>query len=461
MEGLEVRVTAQGAHRDGTARVHPRVLAGLWQAPGPCTLRFGTRRVRVRVAADPSLGTGQVDIPLPLAESLCLPGSLRAGLRRQGGELVLGPLIGLLVSPQALARLRRDGLEPPYSGYARWAAELGAILCLFSAGDVDLARQTIAGLRPEGGAGRTWRLTPARFPLPRVVLSRVFSDERAGARAFLSRAPALDCIVLRLGPLGHLEGLRIVSAQPDLVTLIPWTRPVRGDTLTDALSRFSEIVIKPDLPAAGTGVYHLRRRRRGWLLTGLPASQRRQEWLPNHAAVHAVLGRLAAGGGDYLLQEGVPRATFLGHPFDLLALVQQDGHGRWEASALVARVLPAEADADPAAAGWTAPAEVALRHAFPERWEDVWKRARRAAAAAARAVDRERGPRFELGVHLAVSPNGRIHLLQVEGELRVEHLAPLHDPYAARRVYGCPIACAVALDGENGHVPRSPAGTCA
>lgn len=103
--------------------------------------------------------------------------------------------------------------------------------------------------------------------------------------------------------------------------------------------------------------------------------------------------------------------------------------------------------------------EVALRHAFPERWEDAWERARRVAAAAARTVDRERGPRFELGVRLAASLDGGIHPLQVEGELRVERLGPLHDPYAARRVYGRPIACAGALDGEKGHVPRSPGGT--
>lgn len=301
-------------------------------------------------------------------------------------------------------------------------------------------------------------MAPSRnpIPLPRVVLSRVSSDEGAGGGSFLSRAPAWGCTVLRLGPIGHLEGLRIVAAHRDLAPLIPWTCPLNGNTLADALSRFSEIVIQPDLPSQGAGLYRLRRHRRGWLLASLPPGRGQQRLLPSRAAVHAALGQLLPAGRPYVVQEAAALASFLGHPFDLLALVQKDGHGRWEASALAARILSTEPETGPTPYGWTASAEVALRHAFPERWKDLWERACRIAAAAARAVDRTRGPLFELGVRMAVSPDGSVHLLQVEGEPQAEHLSLLHDPYAARRVYGCPIACAAALDGEKRHVPRSP-----
>ncbi|HEY8394654.1 MAG TPA: hypothetical protein VIK92_07655 [Thermaerobacter sp.] len=189
MDGLEVRVTVRTTHGDGTVHVHPGILEGVRQAPGPCSLRFGTRQARVRLVPDPGLDAGRVDVSATLAASLCLPGSLRMGLRRQGdGELFLGPLIGLLISPQVLERMRRYGLEPPYTGFARHAAEVGAILCLFAAGDVDPAQETVAGLRPEGGAGERWRLVATRFPFPGS--SSAESPATRGRAAALS-SPAL------------------------------------------------------------------------------------------------------------------------------------------------------------------------------------------------------------------------------------------------------------------------------
>ena len=460
MVRLAVRVEVESAGRAATVRVARGLLPALQLAPGRHVLSFGTRRVRARVEEDAGLAPGRVVVPAPVAQRLVLPGALRTSIQRhEEGEIAFGPLIGLMVAPRVLDRLRGDGLRPPFTAYARYARELGAVLCVFTAGDVDPRESAIAGYRPETGPGGSWSLLPGRFPVPRVVLRRVFSHEGLESDPFTARAPGAGCTVLRIGRITQLEGLSMAARDPDLAPLIPWTRRLGPDTLAAALNQLQDLFVKPDLPSGGDGLYRLTRQRQGWRLTRWTPDGPGERWLPDDGAVREALAPLLTAPAVHLVQESLPLATYLGNPFDLFALVQRDGRGQWDVSALLARIAaPGRAITSPGAGGWVAPAEAALRQAFPRRWSDLAQDVGRVARAAAQAVDRAGGPRYEVGVQLALLPDGTVRLVQVDGEPRAEHVTRVHDPYAAQRIHRCPVYCAAGLAVRWAHGPLPPAG---
>lgn len=429
-------------------RVGRQLMAKLRLTPGLYPVRFGTRRVRAHVDAGARLAAERVVVSSAVAKDLCLPGALRTSIQRHGeGGIAFGPLIGILVAPRVLERLRRQGLQPPHVDYARRARELGAVLCWFTPRDVNPSLSVIAGHTAEAGSGGRWRLIPSRFPVPRVVLRRIPSHEGPESDSFTARAPRLGCTVLRMGPIPQLEGLRTWAADPGLAPLIPWTRRLEPESLGAALREFADFFVKPDLPSVGLDLYRLARQEQGWRLIRWAPEGCAEQWLPDDKAVQEALAPLAGGPGAHLVQEALPLATYLGNPFDLSAVVQKDGRQGWDLSALLARVAaPGQEITSPGAVGWVAPGEAALRHAFPCRWPQLGSEIRRVALAAARAVDAKWGRRFELAVQLAVLRNGTLRLLHVDGEPDVELAARIHDPYAVQRLPRCPVDCAAGVD---------------
>ncbi|ADU50540.1 hypothetical protein Tmar_0419 [Thermaerobacter marianensis DSM 12885] len=457
MVRLLVRVEIE-AGRAAPVRVARGLLSALQRPPGRHVLRFGTRHVRVRLDEDAGLPPGRVAVPAAVAERLALPGGGRMAMQPVDAGLELGPLVGLMVARGVLARLRAEGVGRPFTAYARHARELGAVLCLFSPADGQVDAKAITGYRPEERRGGRWHLTEARFPVPRVILRRVFSDEGPESDPLTARGPEMGCTVLRIGRLTHLEGLQLAATDGDLAPRIPWTRRLGPDTLAEALAAFPDLFVKPDVPSGGAGVYRLTRQDRGWRLMAAAEDRTGTQELPDPRAVQAALAALAAGPTAFVVQEALPLATYLGNPFDVFALVQPDARGHWDVSALLARVAaPGCVLTSPGAGGRVAPAEAALRHAFPTRWPQVCDELGRVARAAARAVDAGAGPRFELGVQLALLPDGAVRLLQVEGQPRLDDTLLLWDAYAAQRLYRCPIHRAVGLALEWARAPLSPA----
>ncbi|HEY8552098.1 MAG TPA: YheC/YheD family protein [Thermaerobacter sp.] len=458
MVRLLVRVEIEAAGRAAPVRVAKGLLRALRCPPGRHIVRFGTRHVRIRLDEDDGLPPGRVLVPAPVAERLALPGGGRMAIQPGAAGLELGPLIGLMVAPSVLARLRAEGIGRPFAAYARHSRELGAVLCLFSPGDVEGDANAIKGYRPEERRGGRWHLTETRFPVPRVVLRRVFSDEGPDSDPLTARGPEVGCTVLRIGRLTHLEGLQLAATDGDLAPRIPWTRRLGPDTLAEALEAFPDLFVKPDVPSGGAGVYRLTRQERGWRLIRAAGGRNGTQDLPDPRAVQDALAAVAGDPTAFVVQEALPLATYLGNPFDVFALVQPDAGGHWGVSALLARIAaPGRALTSPGAGGWVAPGEAALRHAFPSRWRQLRDELERIARAAARAVDAGAGPRFELGVQLALLPDGAVRLLQVEGQPRLADTPPLCDAYAAQRLYRCPIHRAVGLALEWAQDPLSPA----
>lgn len=377
---------------------------------------------------------------MPVQVSICRP---------QAWEVALGPLVGLLISRAKLAAVLAGLVDTVYCRYAAYAREAGAILCFFTVDGLDPAGASVRGYQLHPGAGGAWDWVETDFPLPRVVYDRCFGKEgRAEAARLRELAPTLGmAVVNHMVKITKLQAFTVLTKYSELARHLPFTAPLTPETLAGALEAHDDLYLKPDALYKGMGVYRLTRQAGDWLLGSRADGGTEHRLLPDREALMKTLGTLLAPGTNYLIQEGLPLATYLGNRFDFRSLVQKDGLGDWTVTGIVARIAPDGSPiTSPRSGGCTAPAARVLQHAFPDRWKAVLTDLERVSVDLARRVDRQLGPCAELGLDLGVVADGTVRLVEVNGKPLKVSLQRLNDPLVTERIYRYPIHFACYLD---------------
>ncbi len=448
MDRFLASVTIRPGKTSAPVLLSPGLLSGLDLAPGrSCVLRFGLRRVETCFRPGSGLGPAEVSLPRPLALRLDLTLPLEAAVfRYDRGEVGLGPLIGLLISRACLRHVLACRETSAAHHYACHAREMGAVLCLFCVGDVDPAQASVKGyVNVPGPLGSEW--IARRLPLPRVVYDRVMGARGEAIRARVLADRLGFTVLNRPQKIQKLESYELLRGCPDLVPSLPFAEPLTPLSLAKALTVFNDLYLKPDSLAKGIGVCRLRRRSGGWMLRRRTRGGNTTQLLRDAAAVEAAVGQMSRDHGTYLIQEGLPLATYLGNRFDLRSLVQRDGTGRWTVTGLVARIAPRGSPiTSPRSGGWISPPERVLRHAFPTRWVEVLSRVYSLSLDVARCLDERLGPCCEFGLDLGVQRDGAVKVIEVNGKPLKVSLERLGDPLAMERIYRCPIHYAAYLD---------------
>lgn len=434
-----------------SVRVAPGVLEGLGLLPGESyQLRYGRREARVSFQPDPSLAQNRVNLPVALAEQLCLEGSQGLSLYRTGPQRVaLGPLIGVFISRSKLQAVLDGQIDTVYGRYAEYAREAGAVLFFFSDSGLQPEQGTVQGYQLQGDPWQGWRWIARRFPIPRVIYDRCFGREgREEARRLRELVGTLHCCVVNHAvKITKLQTFAALGNEPELAPHLPFTAPLTPEGLAEAMASYSDLYLKPDALYKGQGIYRLSRQAEGWLL------QSREEWgnasqpLSDWREAVDLLAPLLDPAAGYLMQEGLPLATYLGNRFDFRSLVQKNGRNEWVVTGLVARVAPAgSVITSPRSGGRVAPADQALSHFFPDRWEQILDNLYRLSRQIAEGIERHQGPCIELGLDVGVVEDGTVKLIEVNGRPLKVSLTRLHDPRVAEGIYRHPIHAAAALD---------------
>lgn len=409
-------------------------------------LRFGLRETRVRFREESALRSAEMRIPRGLAEQLCLGRFQKLTLwRSQDKEVTLGPLIGLLISRESLRALRGGRRSPVCCQYARYAREIGAVLVFFTSNGIDRDRGTVRGYvhrcRPWGNCrwvGRT-------FPIPRVVYDRCLRRREAVRVRRLAEAMGF-AVINHLGKMRKLQAFELLAPYSELAPYLPFTARLTADSLAMAMERYKDIYLKPNGLSKGQGVCRLTREEHGWRLQSHSPPRTRTVFLPPGTVAEA-LSELIASPAFYLLQEGLPLATYLGNRFDFRSLVQKDGQGEWVIGGLVARIAPRDSPVtSPRSGGMVAHPERVLRNAFPDRWEKVLEDLERVSLRLAARIDQRLGPCAELGLDLGVLQDGTVKLIEVNAKPLKVSLQRLNHPLVKERIHRYPIHYAAYLD---------------
>lgn len=453
MERHIIRVTAEAdaAVRTCTASASPSLLSRVALSPDQtCPLRFGLAKELVQWRAEEGLGDDELRLSRPLADRLRLQTPLSLTLFRPAPDQVaLGPLVGLLIAGTKLAAVQ-DGLNDHiYCRYAVAAREAGILLLFFAAEGLDLARGTLHGyLHHCEGAGQC-QWIPLQAAIPRVIYDRSFGQPARTAAAELRRATNELGVVVVNRPIKitKLQAFDALRPPGDLAPHIPLTLPLSLELLTSLVDHYDDLYLKPDSLYKGKGVCRLMRQGSGWTLQTRAEGGNQSILIPTKADFADALAELLMPDLPYVVQEGLPLATYLGNRFDLRSLVQRDGSGAWRVSGVVARIAPTgSVITSPRSGGQIAAVDSALEHAFGPRASQIRREIDRVSLAHAERIDQHLGPCAELGLDLGVLEDGSIKLIEVNGiPLRVS-LDRLNDPMVGEQIERLPIHFAAYLD---------------
>lgn len=412
-------------------------------------LRCGMQRIRTRLRVDRRLPPDKVRIPASLAGRLGLRGGVRMGIWSEGGAtLAFGPLIGCMVSRQMLRDMEAGDAVTDFLHMASAAREIGGLLIFFHSGDIHWEQAEVRGRWINPRRGRFSRLEAGRFPLPRVILYPSGLGSGPDPHRLETRARTAGCTILAHRHIRKLEAFDILRRVPAVRRYLPYTAPLTPATLRRAMEAYDDLYLKPDDLSRGRGVHRLTRQgARGWLLTHRGTTGNVDRTLPDPGAVREAVAPLLRARSPYLIQEGLPLATFLGNRFDVRVLVQKNGRGRWTVSGIAARLAPiGSAITSPRSGGLVAPPQQVLGYSFPGRADAVVREVRQAALSIAEAIDAALGPRYELGIDLGVLRDGSVRLIEVNGRPLTVSLQRLRDPFAAERIGRYPVHYAAWLD---------------
>jgi len=116
---------------------------------------------------------------------------------------------------------------------------------------------------------------------------------------------------------------------------VPETHWYNAATLTKMLTAFPVIYIKPDTGSSGTGIIRVKRLNNSESLISFKASSKKY---PNTKIASEVAKRMHRGK-KYIIQQGIPLATYQKKPFDLRIVLQKPSN-RWLLTWMSAKVAP-------------------------------------------------------------------------------------------------------------------------
>ncbi|WCR28399.1 YheC/YheD family protein [Paenibacillus thiaminolyticus] len=116
---------------------------------------------------------------------------------------------------------------------------------------------------------------------------------------------------------------------------VPETHWYHATTLTKMLRSFPVLYIKPDKGSSGTGIIRVKRLNNSESLISFKASSKKY---PNTKIASEVAKRMHRGK-KYIIQQGIPLATYRKKPFDLRIVLQKPSN-QWLLTWMSAKVAP-------------------------------------------------------------------------------------------------------------------------
>jgi glutathione synthase/RimK-type ligase-like ATP-grasp enzyme len=317
--------------------------------------------------------------------------------------------------------------QPQYTKLCRLGEKVGILVFVFSPENIDKANRRIVGQwMPPGGSH--W--APAAFPLDSLVYDRFFAEDRRGAE--LHRWAVREFAQGgRLRWLGGTIGnkwsvYRSLGRVPGMEPYLPPTGLLSDPRVAlHWLDREPAVFIKPLAGTQGRNTYRLWRTDEG----GLAAAGRDSRngivrlRFDGETAMLRWIARLTERRG-YLIQPFLrlytreARAPETAQAFDVRALVQKDGRGRWRLTGFAARQgQPGSLTSNLHGGGRAVAARPFLaRHYGVEASASLVETMERLSAEIPPILESRYGRLVELGIDFGIDRGGRIWILEVNSK---------------------------------------------
>lgn len=361
--------------------------------------------------------------------------------------------LGIMVCPVA-----GDPPIPEKSYFRRLALlarGLGMTVFVFSPNRVDWERRRVVGYA-YSTLSRRWEKRV--YPLPNVVYDRCFY---ADARTYAAYREPIRRLVrfpgvrfLGYGLKGKWDVHQMLITDDELAPYLPETEPMRNVAdVSRWLEEKGELFLKPHGGSHGKGVLRIREVPHGYILTG--RNSRNETVRLGFRSRSRMLAwvRRFTSGRRYLIQRYLTLTTKDGVAFDIRALVQKNGKGRWELTGLAVRQgAPGSVTSNLHGGGRAEEAEPFLRRIYgAETASRILETVRRIAMRVPETLERHHGRLAELGVDIGVDADGSVWLLEANSKPGRSSFSALSDKRASETAVRNPLLYAKFMLDTRGH----------
>lgn len=405
-----------------------------WKIPQgkPITLKFGGFRQHVKTIA--ATRFDGLRISQTLARKMGILGgvTLRLQYKADTATLLLGPLIGVLVSrdyPQLTER--------PFGSITLFCKELvdacesqGAYVYFFTPNHAAVSASSVEGWVYADG----WKRTT--LPIPDVVNNRLTTrklENKSSVQHFLKEVKGKNqTAVFNEKFLDKHEVFDALKQDEALIRYLPESHLLRNYTMLKAMcSRYSSVFLKPVRGSLGKGIIRISQAEGNayQVLSTTAAGAQKQNYSSLLKLFSSISSKMKTN--RYQIQQGLQLIEIQNRPVDFRALVQKNLTGQWAVTSIVARTAGSHHFVSNLARGGTLSTvteAIARSNLAPGSRTNILSKLRSASLAIAKGVEQHIPAHFgELGIDLALDTSGRIWLLEVNSKPSKNDNTPLTD----------------------------------
>jgi hypothetical protein len=236
--------------------------------------------------------------------------------------------IGILLDHRAYRTIQTRAMNTErVKLYNKAAQRLGLNLIYMSLAGVHLQTGKVNGLSRRGSQyARTIQ------NLPRVIHNRAFPQGGIERRRLIGLGKR--CYVFNAqNRYSKLRIHRVLSNNPSLRQHLPHSKTYSRANLSKMIRIYDSLFIKPQRGSVGKGIMRIRRTTGGNWSVRTPMGVQALNTLAMLRKVHRYVGHRL-----YMIQEGIPLATYQGRPYDIRVSVQRARGGKWQVTGMVGKV---------------------------------------------------------------------------------------------------------------------------
>lgn len=220
--------------------------------------------------------------------------------------------------------------------------EMGFTVYVLPVDRLTLNRRQLRGYVYHNGSKRWMQKW---MPFPNIIYNRIpFRSDEENAEVKMKLAACQknsDLILFNPTFFNKWELNKWLRRSKATKSYIPLTRRLgSASALEEILQQHSYLYLKPESGKAGKGIMTIVKKNNNSLPYRLNIQEKTYSTTFNCSTFKKLWARIQQECGDtpYIVQQGIPLATYRNRKFDLRALIQKNGSGNWEITGLGARI---------------------------------------------------------------------------------------------------------------------------